>query len=84
VKSAKEVLKDVLFRNLVQGMVSTRRQNEGVPNALYREISALNENVDYNSLPKHLKDLLEESSHKLLLHMNREGYMLVPRDSVRK
>lgn len=81
--SSRQALEEVLLRGHVELIKATRRGTKNNPNIFLREVAALHDNTTKADIPDYLKRSLAENTTSLLNWLHKEGFVLVPKDSVK-
>ena len=81
--SSRELMQQIVVRSVIEAVQGMKAANAN-DNTLLRELKALHGNTTMEDLPDHLKKLVNELTQSMFGYMNRNGYVLVPRDSVKR
>lgn len=81
-KSASEVMADVLIDAVVEAIEALKAGSGGLPNNLLRDVQAIHRNAAYADLPKALQDSINQSVRAAFNQLLKEGYAVGPRGEV--
>lgn len=76
-KTAAEVMHDVIFAAVIDGLGALRTASKGIPNALLREINALHPNTTFDDLPPELRSAIQASVRSAFTKLQSEGYTVL-------
>lgn len=79
-KSANEVMQDILYAAVLDGIAALKAGSGGMPNALLRDIGAIHPNTAYADLPKDLQTAIGASVRNAFTRLLKEGYAVAPND----
>jgi hypothetical protein len=79
-KSANEVMQDILYAAVLDGIAALKAGSGGMPNALLRDIGAIHPNTAYADLPKELQAAIGTSVRNAFTRLLKEGYAVAPND----
>lgn len=74
VKSATEVMHDIIVSAVIDSVVALRAASGGLPNSLLRELNAIHANTTFADLPKEVQDGIAASVRSAFTRLLREGY----------
>ena len=77
-KSATDVMQELLFAAVIDGIVALKDASRGVPNAMLRDIQALHPNTTFADLPKELQAAITASVRAAFTKLQKEGYTVAP------
>ena len=82
-KSATDVMTDVIFSAVLDAVEGFKSAAKGVPNALARDLSAVHRNTTSADLPAEVRAAMEESVRQAFARLRREGYTVAAADATR-
>jgi hypothetical protein len=74
VKSATEVMHEVVFAAIVDSVAAFKAASNGVPNTLLRDLNAVHANTTFADLPKELQATIDKSVRAAFTRLLKEGY----------
>lgn len=74
VKSATEVMHDVIVAAVIDSVMALKAASGGLPNSLLRELNAIHANTTFADLPKEVQDAVAASVRAAFTRLLREGY----------
>jgi hypothetical protein len=80
-KSATEVMQEIVFAAVVDGIVALKAASKGVPNTLLRDLNALHANTTQADLPPELQAAIAASVRGAFARLLKEGYSVSPAGS---
>jgi hypothetical protein len=80
-KSATDVMQDILFAAVIDGVVALKAASKGLPNTLLRDLNAIHANTTFADLPPELQAAIQASVRAALTKLLREGYAVTPAGS---
>jgi len=83
-KAATEIMEEILFAAIVDGIDAMKAASRGVPNTLLRDIQSLHRNATFADLPKELQDSIRQSVRVAFTRLLKEGYSVAPTSTVPK
>jgi hypothetical protein len=78
VKSATEVMHEVLFAAVVDSVAAFKAASNGVPNTLLRDLNSVHANTTFADLPKELQATIDKSVRAAFTRLLKEGYLISP------
>lgn len=82
-KSATDVMSDVIFSAVLDALEGFKAASKGVPNALVRDVGAVHRNTTPADLPAEVRQAIEESVRQAFGRLRREGYAVAAADAAR-
>ena len=73
-RSANEVMHDVIYAAVVDGIVALKASAGNLPNNLVRNVGAVHANVTFADLPKEVQDAIAASTRAAFTKLLKEGY----------
>jgi|SRR3954469_19284640 len=80
-KSATDVMQDILFAAIIDGVVALKAASKGLPNTLLRDLNAIHANTTFADLPAELQAAIQTSVRAALTRLLKEGYAVTPAGS---
>ena len=80
-KSATDIMQEIVYSAVVDGLLALRTASKGVPNALLREINAIHPNTTFTDLPQELQAAIATSVRAAFTRLLKEGYSVSPANS---
>src|SRR3954470_1224149 len=77
-KSATDVMQDILFAAIIDGVEALKAASKGLPNTLLRDINAIHANTTFTDLPAELQAMITAGVRSALTRLLREGYSVSP------
>jgi hypothetical protein len=77
-KSATEVMQDVLYAAVIDGIVALKAASKGLPNNLLRDLNAIHANTTQADLPPDLQASIAASVRSAFTKLLKEGYSVAP------
>lgn len=77
-KSATDVMQDVIFAAAIDAVISLKTASKGLPNTLLRDLNAIHANTTFVDLPKELRAAISESVRAAFTRLSKEGYTVAP------
>lgn len=77
-KSATEVMQEILFSAVLDGIGALKTASKGLPNNLLRDINALHPNTTFSDLPPELQSAITASVRAAFARLLKEGYSVSP------
>lgn len=81
VKSATEIMQEIIFAAVVDSLDALKSASKGVPNTLLRDVGAIHTNSTFSDLPKELQSTIMASVRGAFNRLLKEGYSVAPRDA---
>lgn len=76
-KTAAEVMHDVIFAAVIDGVGALRTASRGLPNALLRDLNAIHPNTTFPDLPPELQAAIQASVRAAFTRLQSEGYTML-------
>jgi hypothetical protein len=73
-KSATDVMHDIVFAALIDGVMALRTASGGLPNTLLRDLNAIHANTTFADLPKDVQAAITANVRSAFTRLLREGY----------
>ena len=73
-KSATDVMHDVVFTAVIDAIMALKTASKGLPNALLRDLNAVHANTTFADLPKEVQDAVSTSVRAAFTRLMKEGY----------
>lgn len=73
-KSATDVMHDIVFAAVIEGVMALRAGSGGLPNTLLRDLNAIHANTTFPDLPKDLQAAIAANVRSAFTRLLREGY----------
>ncbi len=73
-KSATEVMQEIVFAAVLDGIGALKAASKGLPNTLLRDLNAIHPNTTFSDLPSELQAAITASVRTAFTRLLREGY----------
>lgn len=73
-KSATEIVQEVLFSTVLDSIAGLKQASKGMPNQLVRDISTIHPNTTFADLPKEVQDAIAANVRLAFARLLKEGY----------
>ncbi len=73
-RSATDVMQDILYAAVIDGIVALKAASKGLPNTLLRDLNAIHGNTTYADLPAELQASVAASVRSAFTRLLKEGY----------
>jgi len=73
-KSATDVMHDIVFAAVIDGVMALRSAAGGLPNSLLRDLNAVHANTTFADLPKDVQAAITANVRSAFTRLLREGY----------
>ena len=80
-RSATEVMQDVMYAAVIDGIVALKAASKGLPNTLLRDLNAIHANTTLADLPPELQASIQASVRAAFTRLLKEGYSVSPGQS---
>ncbi len=80
-KSATEVMQEIVFAAVLDGIGALKTASKGLPNTLLRDLNAIHPNTTFADLPPELQAAITASVRTAFTRLLREGYNVAPAGS---
>lgn len=80
-KSATDVMQEILFAAVIDGVVALKEASKGMPNTLLRDVNAIHPNATFADLPKELQAAINNGVRTAFTRLLKEGYAVAPNDT---
>jgi hypothetical protein len=77
-RSATEVMQDIVYAAVVDGIVALKAASKGLPNTLLRDLNAIHANTTLADLPPDLQASIQTSVRATFTRLLKEGYSVSP------
>ena len=77
-RSATEVMQDVMYAAVIDGIVALKAASKGLPNTLLRDLNAIHANTTLADLPPELQASIQASVRAAFTRLLKEGYSVSP------
>jgi hypothetical protein len=77
-RSATEVMQDILYAAVIDGIVALKSASKGLPNTLLRDLNAIHANTTLADLPPDLQASIQASVRAAFTRLLKEGYSVSP------
>jgi hypothetical protein len=77
-KSATEVMQDIIYAAVIDGVVALKQASKGLPNTLLRDLNAMHANTTLADLPPDLQGSIQASVRAAFTRLLKEGYSVSP------
>ncbi|HEX8443689.1 MAG TPA: hypothetical protein VF631_08585 [Allosphingosinicella sp.] len=77
-RSATDVMQDILFAAVIDGVVALKAASKGLPNTLLRDLNAIHANTTLADLPPELQASIQASLRAAFTRLLKEGYSVSP------
>lgn len=77
-RSATEVMQDVMYAAVIDGIVALKAASKGLPNTLLRDLNAIHANTTLADLPPELQASIHASVRAAFTRLLKEGYSVSP------
>jgi hypothetical protein len=77
-KSATDVMQDIVFAAVIDGIVALKAASKGLPNTLLRDLNAVHANTTLADLPPELQAAISANVRSAFAKLLREGYSVAP------
>ena len=71
---------EIIQRAALELVEAIKREHKGNDNLVMRDIKALHGNTAYEDLPEYLKKAVKEATAAMFGYVNKQGFVLVPRE----
>ena len=78
-RSATEVMQEIIFSAVLDGIAGLKAASKGLPNNLVRDIGAIHANTTMADLPKELQDAIMAATRGAFNRLLKEGYTVTDR-----
>lgn len=75
-RSATDVMQDIIFSAVMDGIAALKAASKGVPNTLVRDLGALHVNTTFADLPPELRTAIAGSVRAAFTRLQKEGYVV--------
>ncbi len=82
-KTVNDIIHEALFQSLCDTIEAYRVESAGIPNTMLRDLAKLHANTVVDDLPEGVQKVLRTSVSDALRRLQREGYVVAPKDAVR-
>lgn len=79
--SATDIMQEILFSAIAEGVGALKAASKGMPNALLRDLNALGPNTAFADLPKELQASIQAEVRNAFNRLLKEGYSIAPTSS---
>jgi len=79
--SATDIMQEILFSAIAEGVAALKAASKGMPNALLRDLNALGPNTAFADLPKELQASIQAEVRSAFNRLLKEGYSITPTGS---
>lgn len=83
VRSATDVMHDVIFSAVLDALEGFKSAAKGVPNALVRDVGAVHRNTTPADLPAEVRQAIDASVRQAFARLRKEGYAVAAADAAR-
>jgi hypothetical protein len=73
-KSATDVMQEIVFSAIIDGIMALKASSKGVPNTLLRDLNALHANTTFADLPPELQASVTANVRAAFTRLLKEGY----------
>jgi hypothetical protein len=73
-RSATDVMQDILYAAVIDGIVALKAASKGLPNTLLRDLNAIHANTTLADLPPDLQASIQASVRAAFTRLLKEGY----------
>ena len=80
-KSATEVMQEILFAAAIDAVMALKAASKGLPNNLLRDLNAIHANTAQADLPPELQAAVAANVRSAFARLLREGYAVAPAGS---
>jgi hypothetical protein len=77
-RSATDVMQDIIYAAVIDGVVALKAASGGLPNNLLRELNAIHANTTLADLPADLQASIQTSVRAAFTRLLKEGYSVSP------
>jgi hypothetical protein len=74
VKTATEVMQEVIFSTVIDAVTALKSASKGLPNTLLRDLNAIHANTTFADLPTELQTMITGSVRTAFTRLMKEGY----------
>lgn len=75
-RSATDVMQDIIFAAVMDGIEALKTASKGLPNNLVRDLGALHVNTTFADLPPELRTAIAASVRAAFTRLQKEGYVV--------
>jgi len=75
-KSATDLMQEIIFSAVIDGLEALKSASRGVPNTLLRDIASVHPNTTFADLPKELQAAISASVRSSFTRLLKEGYSI--------
>lgn len=77
-KSATEVMQEIVYAAVLDGIGALKSASKGLPNTLLRDLNAIHPNTTFADLPPELQAAIQASVRAAFARLLKEGYSVSP------
>jgi hypothetical protein len=77
-RSATDVMQEILYAAVIDGIVALKAASKGLPNTLLRDLNAIHANTTYADLPPELQAAVQASVRTAFTKLLKDGYAVAP------
>jgi hypothetical protein len=82
--SSRQLMEEIVTRAALEFLQEIKKRNSGLDNQLLRELKGLHSNTAMDDLSEEQKKAVKALAQSLFGYINRNGFVLVPKDNRRK
>lgn len=82
VKSATEIVQEVINAAVVDAIVALKEASKGLPNALMRDLASIHSNTAFDDLPAAVQKAVAASVRNAFSRLQKDGYVVAETKSV--
>jgi hypothetical protein len=80
-RSATDVMQEILFAAVIDGVMALKAASKGLPNTLLRDLNAIHANTTLADLPPELQSAIQASVRTAFTKLLKDGYSVAPAGS---
>jgi hypothetical protein len=79
--SSRQLMEEIVIRAALEFIQGLKKTNKNLDNQLLRELKGLHSNTAMDDLSDQQKKLVKELAQSLFGYVNKNGFVLVPKDN---
>lgn len=82
--SSRQLMEEICIRAALEFIQELKKSNANVDNQLLREIKGLHSNTSLEDLSEQQKKVIKSLAQSMFGYINRNGFVLVPKDNSKR